>query len=370
MAPKQESFIPALGGVRGVAACWVVGVHVPTLIRDLYPRQEIAVPRFFRSGYLGVDLFFVLSGFILTYIYAARFREAGLKEAAPFYVARLLRIWPLNIAVLAVLGLVVYASGIFGVGNFTGAQFVASLFLVQHWIYLHPLWNFPAWSLSVETLAYIIFPLLVVLVGRIKSAAALIAAIVLSIGTLDATNYYLHGNAIGLDAGHAGGFSRCLFEFTAGIALSYLSQRYGASRRVLIACDVLSVSLLCICIWTPWAMFAPFAFCGIVYSCAKNGAVGRLLAAPICRWLGEISFSLYLTHWVTIFTFERVLKPAHANLWTDNAKTATIVLCVIAVFAVAVLAWRSIERPSHAFARDMRRKMAIGPRQTATVTLR
>lgn len=364
MAPKQENFIPALGGVRGVAACWVVGVHVPTLIRDLYPHQDIAVPRFFRSGYLGVDLFFVLSGFILTYVYAARFRDAGLAATAPFYVGRLLRIWPLNIAVLAVLGLVVYASGIFGVGNFTGAQFVASLFLVQHWIYLRPLWNFPAWSLSVETLAYIVFPLLVILIGRIKSAPALIAVIALSIGTLDATNYYLHGNSIGLDAGHAGGFSRCLFEFTGGIALCYLSQRYSASRRVLIACDVLSVLLLCICILTQWAMFAPFAFCGIVYSCAKNGAVGRLLGTPVCYWLGEISFSLYLTHWVTIFTFERVLKPLHASQWTDAAKTMTIVLCVATVFLVAVGTWRLIERPSHAFAQDMRRKTAIRLRQT------
>ena len=122
----------------------------------------------FRVGRLGVDLFFALSGFILTHTYITklgpRLHRSGTLR---FWWLRLARIYPVHFVMLNVAGLAVLAQQKLGVGDsgsrdwLNPVDYLKQVFLLQEWG-PDPQrgWNFPAWSLSMEWLAYLIFPLL------------------------------------------------------------------------------------------------------------------------------------------------------------------------------------------------------------------
>src|SRR5438874_7436960 len=136
---SKQKLIQGLTGLRGVAACWVVLFH-------LY--SEHGAP--LEGGYLGVDIFFILSGFVLSYVYAQEFQSKSSGAYVAFLTARVARIFPLHLAMLAVLGLiVVWLPGFadaypkpherFGLG-----PFIAAVFLVQNWFHFLPgCWNTP-----------------------------------------------------------------------------------------------------------------------------------------------------------------------------------------------------------------------------------
>src|SRR5689334_9429569 len=86
----------ALTGIRGVAALWVVLFHLPN------PLAGTAFAQVLSRGYLGVDLFFILSGFVLSYAYRDALPEKPMvRQALRFYAVRLARIYPLHVFVLA-----------------------------------------------------------------------------------------------------------------------------------------------------------------------------------------------------------------------------------------------------------------------------
>ena len=90
---RQRPRINVLSGLRGVAASWVVFFHLRWTLVDLFQRPSIAETPFIRQGFLGVDLFFLLSGFVLSYAYENKFASYTCREHLQFLVVRLARIW-------------------------------------------------------------------------------------------------------------------------------------------------------------------------------------------------------------------------------------------------------------------------------------
>jgi peptidoglycan/LPS O-acetylase OafA/YrhL len=90
--------LDALTGIRGIAAWGVVLYHIRLSLTGLLPAPVIAV---FAKGYLAVDLFFILSGFVIWYNYAARIADGGAGAARLFLWRRFARVWPLHGAILA-----------------------------------------------------------------------------------------------------------------------------------------------------------------------------------------------------------------------------------------------------------------------------
>ena len=162
-------FIRQLTGIRFVAAAWVLLYHLQGPLNQLH----LLIPVFsdvLRVGRLGVDLFFALSGFILTHTYLRRLGPAvRVRGTVDFWWLRLARIYPVHIVMLFIAGGAVVAQA-----KVTGEtldrdwlnplDFAKNLLLVQEWG-PEPQrgWNFVAWSLSMEWLAYLVFPLLVLL---------------------------------------------------------------------------------------------------------------------------------------------------------------------------------------------------------------
>ncbi|MBC7799876.1 MAG: acyltransferase, partial [Gemmatimonadaceae bacterium] len=149
-APPLDTGAEALTGLRGAAAVLVM-VHHFTL-RD--PASPAPLQTLFTHGYLAVDLFFVLSGFVMARAYGDWFRggwRSGAGAYLTFMSRRVARLWPLHTAVVLVLLLI---------GTPTWPLMVATnLLMLQAWGFSQAL-NTPSWSVSTEMAAYALFPLL------------------------------------------------------------------------------------------------------------------------------------------------------------------------------------------------------------------
>lgn len=337
---------PGLTGVRGIAALWVVLFHAHELAEVPFglPARETVVG--VRSGYLGVDLFFLLSGFVLTLNYLPRLRGSGREGLFAFVRGRITRILPLQWAtLLAMLLLTIWLPGYWGPGPFSGTAFVASLLLVQSWAGMALAWNNPAWSLSAEWLAYAVFVVLVRPLAAMSRRPTLVLAFVIVLLPLYLAAYGRH--PITFDHAERLGVVRCLCEFTAGAILCRfadgLQLRRGATDAVLLA----GFALLLIALGGPLLDgFAPLGFALVILACALDSPLAaRVLGNRPAIFLGEISFSLYLVH--------QILFQAAVNLARGDVAQERILLAVAAVALVpfAWSTWRWIERPGQMLGR-------------------
>ncbi|MCX5744225.1 MAG: acyltransferase, partial [Proteobacteria bacterium] len=143
--------LDALTGMRGVASLWVLVFHLRPWLGLVG-----AADRFAQAGYLAVDVFFVLSGFVLAYQY----RGLGTRPRAwlAFWWRRVARIAPLHVAITLALVAVVVARGWWGQPEYTVRGLLAQLTFTQTWSAIDATsWNEPAWSVSAEWHAYLAF---------------------------------------------------------------------------------------------------------------------------------------------------------------------------------------------------------------------
>lgn len=221
-----------LTGVRFFLALGVVLFHFQ-LYWTLSPESAGLLNR----ARLGVDVFFILSGFILTHVYL---QGDGPLNYRRFLAARFARIYPAHLFILmAMLGLVLIAP-LLGVGleqgRFNIADFAGTLLLVQAWFprETQALWNGPAWSLSAEWFAYLAFPAYAALAVRLRARPwVLIALAAIVFVALDAAYRVRFGHVLPR-AEDSMGILRIIPEFLYGIGLYYLGQRWTPSPRVAI----------------------------------------------------------------------------------------------------------------------------------------
>ena len=153
---KAGMFLPQLTGIRCFAASLVLLLHAGQAV-GLTDLPIIS------RGDLGVDLFFLLSGYIIAYVYAANFRRPSVQEFARFMWHRFARLYPAHIAVLIMMAIGLALATQFNLplddrDAFTAKNFIKAVFLVQAWgTDLHIGWNAVSWSVSAEWFAYLCF---------------------------------------------------------------------------------------------------------------------------------------------------------------------------------------------------------------------
>ena len=343
-APVSSRHLDALTGIRGIAAWLVVLYHIRMSLADLLPAGAIAA---LSKGYLAVDLFFMLSGFVLWYNYADRLQRGGMAAAKDFLWRRLARIWPLHGLVL--LGFAALAAVLAARGDDTSAYPVAELplhvLLAQNWGTTGALsWNHPAWSISTEMAAYLLFPLAVAAVrwDRLGSAAliAIATALLITLHTI----YAVHGfGDLGEDIPRLG-IWRCLIEFALGTIMCMLWMGWHAHRRAaLLAAAACAVSLaLGWLLALPEIAFAPFAFAaGLLALALDRSAVARFLGSGAALYLGEISYSTYLAHFGLFIAFKLAFVDASLQIgWGGLAGFLVLVL------GVSIALYRFVEKPA------------------------
>jgi peptidoglycan/LPS O-acetylase OafA/YrhL len=283
-----------LTSVRFFAAMWVT-------LFDYWPSLGATSPALVGKGYLGVDLFFTLSGFILCHVYLTGFGERRFKYAE-FLWARLSRIYPVHL--VTILGLGVMATGALALGLHSGAKVLVWPSLIPHLLLLNgwglaPLggWNHPSWSISAEWFAYLAFPAFAAVAWKLRRrpiaavAAACLLIVVLQEAFLRLAGFPLTRAAI------QWGALRIAPCFALGCAVNLLWRAKPLrteSKAIAISLAALAAVAASAGFGAPdWA--AVIAFGAMVYGLASLSSTGsRRLTAPAFVYLGEVSFSLYM----------------------------------------------------------------------------
>lgn len=352
-----------LTAIRFWAALWVV-------LYDFWPDLTGGRPPVILKGYLGVELFFVLSGFILSHVYL-RAWEGGSFKYGSFLWARIARIWPLHVATL--LGIGVLA----GVATLMGAAMThsviawdalpANLLLVHAWDLAPRVgWNHPSWSISAEWFAYLIFPVFAFFFAKLAARPKLTATAVL---VLLIPAYWLFEKTQGFPLTSATthlGFLRILPPFAYGCAL-HLLWRSGVvqSRREakLGFFTALAVIAALTSSGAPDAAVVA-AFGLLILSLAGLSSTGSAwFTDRVSVYLGEASFALYMVAipWRLGFggLVDQVLHlPDDAN-WPLLPWLALVAGAVIAGMA----AHNAVERPARILLRKLAALRPFRPRE-------
>jgi len=322
----------ALTSVRGIAAWLVVLYHIRGGIAGLPAPAEAL----FAKGYLAVDFFFLLSGFVIWLTWHDRLRDPA---AIPrFLHKRIARIWPLHAVMLAfalALALLLRATGRDDPA-FPFAQLPLHLALVQNWGLTDALsWNDPAWSISCELAAYLVFPLLVLAVDwrRLPTLPLLGIAAVL----LLALHLAMRGAAtLGADIPRFG-VIRCLAEFGVGTILAAIFLRRP---------PLLVVTIVMMAGGAAWmagvaeTLAAPATFAAALLALSLTaGRPAHPLEGRAIHQLGEISYATYLSHFLLWKAFKlplaaSALSPIHVALY------------LAIVLAASVALYHGVERPA------------------------
>ncbi|MEZ5680794.1 MAG: acyltransferase [Erythrobacter sp.] len=336
---SAESVIPQLHqltGLRGLAAWFVVFYHMRTAASGLLSSQAMAV---LAKGYLAVDLFFLLSGFVMWLNYGERLREGGWPAARQFWWKRVARIWPLHLLVLG--AMMAFAIVLMTTGRAAQVYPIAELplhiFLVQNWGLTDALsWNHPAWSISTEFAAYLLFPLVVwMLAWERLGTATLVMVACLLLGLLHFVFAFLGLDDLGLLIPKLG-LVRCLTEFACGALLCILWQRCASGDgRAGLAAGLLCGALLVtgLAAGLPETLFVPAAMASGLFALAlADGIITRFLGSWPMRWLGDISYATYLAHFFLFILFKILFVGEDGRLgWAGVGGYLFLVLVASAV---------------------------------------
>lgn len=401
---RRAPLIGALTGIRALAAFWVFLRHFRTEIVDALgpgPFTQLVV-HFSSAGYLGVDLFFILSGFILTYTHLTTMSSGyGWRTAVGFLWLRLARVWPLTAFVLMLFG----AYFIFQAMSSGDPAFLAQadpgrllmhLTLLNGWFPSTLDWNGVDWSVSAEWMAYLTFAVGVVALARfahVASRRVMLTVIVLLMLPVLVVGASMQDDTIFLFANDsyvtAAGVLpiRVLGEFWIGAVLSLLLHRYlgaaadpktsGPLGRLPLAtlCAVASVTVLLVVAYNDPLenmragqqqfhdgidMIAPaesiivLPFLVLLIAslaiCPRD-PFSRILATRPFLVAGRASFAFYLVHPLVIGAGLVVASVIHAE-------SAPLLLLVgvataVAAWGSAWILWRFIEEPARKLLRRM-----------------
>lgn len=351
--------IKSLEGIRGIAALLVALYHLN--IGSSY----FAV---IRNGYLFVDLFFVLSGFIICATYSASMRNGD--DFLIFIIKRIGRLWPLLVfsTIVFVLGsnAIVFAKKMaIAAGHGTllnnpgaleylipSAAEILSTVTFTHSLGLFDglILNTPSWSISTEFFTYLLFAA-VCLVSFGRSRIVLMA--LLSIGGLlvsvwasvDVHKCLVDKGCLSLTYDY--GLARCIHAFFLG-TMTYYSSRFLKLNSVAVQLSALFALYLLLTLvdHVYVAAFAfPIAFAALVLGLSGDtGPIADALKPRLFQVLGQRSYSIYLLHMPLLLIFENISKRASGIV----SSTAIVVAYVVVLYIVSGWAYRYIENPARA----------------------
>ncbi|MEP4891153.1 MAG: acyltransferase family protein [Aliiglaciecola sp.] len=340
---------PEIDGLRTIAVISVLIYHLKIPFFDGY---------FLSGGYLGVDIFFVLSGYLITSIIHREILETGRFSFMNFYSKRIKRIIPPLILVILVslpvawlvllpTELMRYVSSLLAALGFYSnifwflelGEYGAQSGLLQPMLH--------TWSLSIEEQFYVLFPIVFILLCRIKNVRILLGlmifATIFSLYLAQVTTEYKPPLSFFSPVSRA-------WELLAGATLAVFTFYYRNYLPKLTSLKIIPVAMIVIILTSlifldmngaahPGYATVPvvFATCGLIYFSHSQEVVTQLLSSRPFVWIGKLSYSLYLWHY-PIFAFARLTS-------IDSPTILDMILWVTLTFICAWLGYKLIERP-------------------------
>lgn len=318
--PDSKKHYEILDGLRGVAAVIVVIFHILEYFSG-GDHSKLMI----NHGYLAVDFFFLLSGFVVAHAYDDRWNQMSLKD---FLKRRLIRLHPMIIVGMVVGALLFYPSEANMFANITNTSLGKLIIValigmtllpvplsldIRGWGEMHPL-NGPAWSLFFEYVANILYALLLRrLSNGVLIALTFLAALALAHYTLTGPTGDLIGGWSLTGEQLRIGFTRLLYPFLAGMLLRRLVKPGSVKiSNAFVWCSLLIIISLSIprighadSLWMNGlyeALVVIFVFPLIVFM-GTCGTIEHKTTQSICRFLGDISYPIYITHYPIIYTY-------------------------------------------------------------------
>ena len=341
-------------GLRGVAALLVVAYHLQ--FGSWYHLQIEDATMFLKRCYLLVDLFFIMSGFIISYVNPLVNPGKPVLRFWPFIARRLIRLYPMLFFTLAyfvlVEGLMTLATGNLNeqvniVWSPISLVILLSQFLMLNaWTPLPTGWNIPSWSISAELAAYALFPLMLGLRKRSPSTAVGLLLIVPI-----AFYGWIAASSASLDIVSVMAPARCLAGFSLGIVI-YLTrdrlQRLSAFQTNALQLIGLA-GAVAVLTWSINDVAIIPAFVAIVAgTCTCRGIFSRQLSTRPMLFLGNISYSIYLNHVCLIvilrivwdkFVGSRGIDPdLNRMLWLATSLTVVVAFSAVTYIQVELRA--------------------------------
>jgi len=367
--------IKALSGLRIVAAVWVVLFHFRPLLEQAAPGFRSALAPILDCGAQGVDLFFILSGFVLTWNYLDRMGDSfSLRSTLHFLWLRLSRVWPVYLVTMHLAALwIIFTLNVGHVpseaaGSLTATNYVRQFLLVQLWFAPYfdgTSWDGPAWSISAEWLAYILFGALVLVVFRIARATRARGLFFLAVAASLPPVVLLM--ATGLFYTPWSWLPRIIMQFTAGALVCAAVRKLQPSDRARTGAGIASLLLVAaivgILYWLDAnpiptiydsAGLVDVLFVPLVLTLAIGaGTLPALLSLRPMVYLGHVSFSLYMVHELVHTTWNWMVLQFELRLGSDLAgKTVLLALFAVA-FVGAVFLYHLVEEPARKWMRNM-----------------
>jgi peptidoglycan/LPS O-acetylase OafA/YrhL len=356
---------PILDGLRGVAAVSVVAFHL------FEAHATSHLDQLLNHGYLAVDFFFLLSGFVIGYAYDDRWQRLTISE---FFKRCLVRLQP-----MVVLGMLLGAGAFYfqqcplwpHINQVPGWQVLVLMLIgftllpippafdIRGWQEMHPL-NGPGWSLFFEYIANILYALGV----RKFSTKALTLFVVLAAGLLlqlaltSPTGDVIGGWSLDATQLHIG-FARVLYPFFAGLLLSRVAKptpiKYAFWLSSLSIVAVLAMPRIggSAHLWQNGlydALSILLLFPLIVFLGA-SGDVKGALASRVCKFLGDISYPIYITHYPLIYIY---------TAWVQNHKVplaAAFPVGLLVLLLCIALAYAALKLYDEPLRRWLQRKL-------------
>ena len=302
--------IKSFVGLRSIFAL-AIFVHHLDILKDMNIPSFDKLYSFLYEGYIGVNFFFILSGFLVTYGYERRIKENKVSESQ-FIFYRFARLWPLHIVTL------IFSSFVYGTfGAWFSQSFWVNIFMLQSFIPVSGAafsFNGLAWCISVEMFFYIVFCALIYLSRNKK-----ILLLLILMGSSALTIHYSEqfNNISWLI--YINPFFR-LMDFVAGMILCdiYSNFKFVVSKAAINICEFLAMALLVVCMTlgvcynVSWLVrydlyyLIPISILILVFGVGSRldgggGILSAALSSGMLQYLGNISFEFYLVHQMILY---------------------------------------------------------------------
>ena len=347
---KPKKHYEILDGLRGVAAIIVVAFHIFEAFSGGNRFVQII-----NHGYLAVDFFFLLSGFVVAYAYDDRWGKMTQWE---FYKRRLIRLQPMvimgmiigaifyyfqasDILFPMIAGMEVWKVILTMVIGFTLLPVPPSM-EIRGWGEMHPL-NGPAWSLFFEYIANILYALFFRKFSNkiLGIFVLLFAGLLINYTVFGPKGDVIGGWSLNLEQMNVG-FTRLLYPFFAGILLSRLGKLIHVKGAFWV-CSILIVIVLMMprigdenSLWMNglYESFCIILVFPLIVSIGAGGEISNPFSLKICKALGNVSYPLYITHypliyWYTAWVVDNKVSLADGYLWGIGVLIASIVMAYL-----------------------------------------
>ncbi len=340
--------LPLLTEMRGIAALLMFTVHLGFYLPFFHR---------FNWAYLGVDFFFILSGFVLTHVYCdwfyPNFRPRSFRD---FAWARFGRVYPLHFFYC---GLYLLLTGLL-LAKWPIKGFLYEVFVMNalpRWRGQDPV----SWSISCECVAYFFAPFLIHFLTAQKPWRIAVAMLGSTLWLFYVVIFHLNGHNLDV---HSVAL-RCLPEFTLGICCYQISKRWPPGNRLAVLLSIASFATIVMAlVLMPEEgardLVCTFSFCLLIPSSVYLRGTFVRLFNLLFGYLGEISYSIYWVHpmWLLAATPLLIRTVAHWGVTGSWATALVYAMMIPLVIGSSALSYHFIELPTRSFFKRLSRRPA------------